>query len=264
MKIRINGIRIGYDILGADGYPIVLIHGLGLDRTIWFEMASRYLQDYRVILPDVRGHGESDAPEGTYTMSLLADDLAEFLEVLGIGKAVICGHSMGGYITLAFAARHPEMMSGMGLITSRADADSEEKRKGRYQMVEAIRMRGSIALAESLAPRLAKEASIVQRAYDLIVQNKPQGLIGTLKGLAERPDRTYLLPNIQVPALVAAGEEDQIIHTDYSRKMASALPDGRFIILPGIGHMPMLERPGTLSEGVLDLLIRIETDAGRS
>jgi len=254
MKLLVNGLQIGYDILGENGSPIVLIHGLGLDRTIWMEMTSRYMQDYRVILPDVRGHGESDAPEGTYTMSLLSDDLAGLLDSVGINKAVVCGHSMGGYIALAFAAMYPERLAGLGLITSRADADTEKKRKGRYKMVKEIKSRGSIALAENLAPRLTKDAEIIRKAYDLIVRNQSQGLIGAVYGLAERPDRTRLLPAIHVPALVVTGKEDQIITPDYSQKMASAFPNGLLINLLGVGHMPMLEAPEKMSIEIINLM----------
>ena len=254
MKRQANGIQIGYDILGKAGHPIVLIHGLGLDRMIWLEMAEQYLQDHRVLLMDIRGHGESDAPEGIYTMSLLADDLAALLEILGIGKAVVCGHSMGGYITLAFAAQYPDRIAGLGLITTRAEADPLKKQKGRYAMVEALEKRGSIALAESLAPRLARNPQIVQQAYGLILKNPSQGLIGAVKGLAERPDRTALLSDICVPTLVVVGEEDQIIRPAVSRRMASAFPNGQLLSLPEAGHMPMLESPEVLGLGLVGLM----------
>lgn len=257
MKVQVNGIKLGYDVLGEDGYPIVLIHGLGLDRTIWKEMASRYLWNYKVLLPDIRGHGESDAPPGTYAMALLADDLALLLDSLGIEKAVVCGHSMGGYITLAFAAGYPERLAGMGLVTSRAGADSEQKRMGRYQMCEEVQKRGAVALAENLAPRLTSDAVIVQKAYELIARTPTQGMIGTLKGLAERPDRRDLLPTITVPAIVAAGEADQIVNLDDARAMASAFPNGQFLSIPGAGHMPMLEKPEQLGQGLVDLLDRV-------
>ncbi len=254
MIANINGINIGYDQLGQGDVPLVWIHGFGLDRTIWHEMAGRCLTDYRVVLPDVRGHGESDAPEGAYPMALLAEDLAGLLDHLGIEQAVVCGHSMGGYIALAFAARFPERLAGIGLITTRAEADSPEKRAGRYDLVEAVRARGSVALAETLAPRLSRDPKWVKTAQDLIAATPPQGIIGAALGMAERPDRIDLLNSLDVPALVVAGEEDQIISVEEARGMAARLPQGRFAVIKDAGHLPMLESPESLGRAWVNFM----------
>jgi pimeloyl-ACP methyl ester carboxylesterase len=258
MKININGIEMAYEILGQTGYPLVLIHGFGLNRTIWLEMASKYLRNFRVILPDMRGHGESEVPQAAYPMPSMAQDLAHLLDFLGMNKAVICGHSMGGYVTLAFAAKYPERLAGMGLITTRSNADSEEKRQGRYQMVEEVYKRGSIAAAESLAPRLTDDEKIIRVAHDMIAETSPDGIVGALMGMAERSDRTGLLATIEVPALVVAGEKDQIINLDKAEEMADALPNGKFLALSDAGHMPMMETPEALGEGLNGLIRQVK------
>lgn len=254
MKAKINGIRMGYDDIGAEGPPIVLIHGFGLNRTIWKEMAEIYLNLHRVILPDLRGHGESDAPEGSYPMTLLAEDIQKLLDFLEIEKAAICGHSMGGYITLAFADNYPERLAGLGLITTRAESDSAEKRAGRYQMAEDVRENGAMVLAESLAPKLTKDEVIQQQSYKMLLGTNPLGIIGVSQGMAERPDRRKLLSQIRVPALVIAGDQDQIIGVEDARQMANAIPMARFHLISGSGHMPMMENPKAVAEG-LNLLI---------
>lgn len=261
MKLLINGCHIGFDYFGSQGAkpiqetpPIVLIHGLGLDRTIWHPMASAHLSDFDVILPDVRGHGESDAPTGTYSMSLLADDLAHLLQTLDVKKAIVCGHSMGGYIALAFASQYPDRLAGLGLITTNANADSEEKRAGRYEMIDAIKEHGSDALADSLAAKLSHDPDVVRHAHQLISRTKPDGLMGVLKGMAHRPDRTELLPEIDIPALVAAGEKDIITNFDEAKSMAQILSQAYFLGVPGAGHMPMVESPEELGEGLRVLI----------
>jgi pimeloyl-ACP methyl ester carboxylesterase len=254
MKSRINGITLAYDLLGEAGPPLVLIHGFGLNRGIWRDMATHYLADYQVILPDVRGHGESDAPEGAYPMALLTDDLVGLLDHLEIEQAVVCGHSMGGYIALAFAAQHPERLAGLGLITSRAEADSAEKKEGRVRLAETVQEQGSSALAETLAPRLSHDPAVVKRAYDLIAATPPAGISGAALGMAERPDRTALLDQLDVPTLVVAGEEDQIVPLAYARHLAESLTKGRLIEIPGAGHMPMLEQPQLLADALVDFL----------
>jgi pimeloyl-ACP methyl ester carboxylesterase len=254
MIAQINDIHIGYEQLGRGDKPLVLIHGFGLDRTIWRGMAEKHLADYRVILPDVRGHGESDAPEGAYPMALLAADLVGLLDFLDVKKAVVCGHSMGGYVALAFAAQYPARLAGLGLITSRAEADSPEKRTGRYALVEAVRARGSVALAETLAPRLSHDKALIQAAYEMIAATPPQGIIGAALGMAERPDRVDLLSRLEVPALVAAGEEDQIINVKDARDMAARLPMGEFHLIEGAGHLPMWEALAPLGQAINDWL----------
>lgn len=260
MKAKVNGIEINYELQGQTGLPIVLIHGFGLDHTIWMDVASKYLRNYRVIMPDVRGHGESDAPEGVYPMSVMARDIAHLLGFLGINKAILCGHSMGGYITLAFAEHFPEQLAGMGLITTHAGSDSTEKRAGRYEMVEAIQEQGSIALAESLASNLTKDQEIIQEVTKIIKKTSPDGIIGALKGMAERQDRTHLLSEIMLPSLVVAGEKDEIIDVETAQQMAEGLSNVTFLKISGAAHMPMLETPEELGTGLLTLIHRVKDE----
>jgi 3-oxoadipate enol-lactonase len=257
MKTNINNIHLGFDLLGEIEPPIVLIHGFGLDRSIWRPLALSHLGNQMVILPDMRGHGESDAPRGPYRMSLLAEDLALLLESLGINKAIVCGHSMGGYVALAFANQYPQMLMGLGLITTNANADPEDKRAGRYALIQEIRERGAIVVADNLAPRLSDDQVVVNQAHALISKTNPEGLIGALAGMAERPDRAARLLEIDVPSLVVAGEVDRITVFTEAKAMAEALPKGHFLGIRGVGHMPMAEAPEVLADGLCTLIRRV-------
>jgi 3-oxoadipate enol-lactonase len=257
MKININGLQMAYDIRGRTGPPLVLLHGFGMDRSIWEGMVISQLGEHRVILPDLRGHGESDAPEEIYSMSLLAEDLAYLLDDLEVERAIVCGHSMGGYVALAFAEHYPQRIAGLGLITTNALADPEDKRAGRFAMIDQVKDRGAVAVAESLAPRLSRNPIEVQKAQHLISTVDPQGLIGALMGMAERSDRTALLPQVNVPALVVAGIEDQITDFTSAKTMADALPQGYFLGIPGVGHLPMSEAPAELGKGLRFLVARV-------
>ena len=258
MKAKINGIQMGYDDIGAEGLPIVLLHGFGLNRKIWREVAETYLSPHRVILPDVRGHGESEATEGAYPMALLAEDIQKLLDFFEIEKAAVCGHSMGGYITLAFADNYPERLAGLGLITTRAESDSAEKRAGRYQIAEDVRENGAIVLAESLAPKLTKDEVIQQQSYKMLLDANPLGIIGVSQGIAERTDRRKLLSQIRVPALVIAGDQDQIIEVEDAKQMANTIPRARFHLVSGAGHMPMMENPKEFAAGLNWLISQME------
>ena len=259
MKANISGINIGYEIHGHEGVPLVLIHGFALNRKIWLPLVKKFFHNQMVVLPDLRGHGESDAPEGPYPMSLLAEDMVNLLEFLDIPKAVISGHSMGGYATLAFAENYPHKLSGIGLITTRAEADTEAGRKGRYEMVEKVRMQGALPLAESLGPRLTKNEHLAQEMRAMLAKSPPAGIIGALEGMAERPDCWHLLPKFEAPALVVAGQEDQIIDPESAQQIAEALPNGSFLSIPQAGHLPMLETPEALGKGLFSLLKQVET-----
>lgn len=257
MKTKVNGIELTYKLTGNKAPPLLLMHGFGLDRTIWYELVDNHLGNQQVILPDLRGHGESDAPSGPYTMSLLAQDLADLLDDLEFEQAIVCGHSMGGYVALAFAEQFPGKLAGLGLVTTNAEADSTEKRAGRYALIDAIQARGSIVVAENLSPRLSHNPAVIQQAHDMISQCKPDGLIGSLQGMAERADKMANLSQITVPALVVAGEEDQITDLKGAQTMAEAIPQGLFFKLSNVGHMPMEEDAAALGQALQVLITRV-------
>jgi 3-oxoadipate enol-lactonase len=257
MKKWVNGIQIAYDVFGQLMPPLVLMHGFGLDRSIWQALAVQHLGDQQVILPDLRGHGESDAPQGPYSMPLMAQDIAALLDLLEVDQTIICGHSMSGYVALAFAEQYAHKLAGFAMITSNAGADSAEKRAGRYTMIDNVRKQGSAAVAESLAPRLSHKQAVINLTKTLINKTSPEGLIGALEGMAARKDRTALLSEIVVPALVVAGEDDQITDYEDARCMAQTLPKGEFLGIAGTAHMPMVEAPPILGEGLQTLVVRV-------
>jgi len=260
MKAEINGIQMGYEVIWGTGLPIMLIHGFGLNRSIWKELAKDYLSEQTVILPDLRGHGESQVTSGAYSIAGLAEDLAALLDFLNIEKAAICGHSMGGYVALAFAEQFPERLSGLGLITTHAAPDSAAKRADRYQLAADVREKGAVVVAESLAPKLTMDERVRRQSHQILSGTDPDGIIGALLGMAKRPSRMDLLPKMDVPALIVAGGQDQIIDIEVARKMADSLPRAKFLLIDDAGHMPMIETPGALGEGLMWLLSKLGVD----
>lgn len=250
MKNRINGHKLGFEVLRGKGPSLLLIHGLGLDRSIWREMAEKHLRGYQVILPDIRGHGESPATIGVTRIGDLAEDMLRLMDFLEIEKVVVGGHSMGGYIALAMAYQHADRLAGLGLIASRATADTPEAKHSRVKMIEEIQKRGSRVLAESLAPQLSHDPHIQEKAYAIIEKTSSAGLIGALHALAERPSRLAFLPEIPVPSQVVAGGDDQIVPLAEAKEMARLLSNCSYLEIPAAGHMPMLETPGILGEGL--------------
>lgn len=232
----------------GQGTPVVLLHGFPLTGAIWHEQQHRLSDRYRVITPDLRGHGRSPAPSGVYDMDLLARDVLALLDDLEIKQAIIFGHSMGGYVTLAAWKLAPERFLALGLIDSQAGADTEEGRQGRYKMAEKVAAEGSKVVAEAMipklfAPALPAEAPIIEQVRQMILNTPPAGIIGTLKGMAARSDAGALLPKLSIPVLLLTGDKDQIIPPEKAKTMASAISTATLTIVANAGHLPMLEQP---------------------
>lgn len=236
-----HGVRLAFERHG-EGRPLVLIHGYPLDRSIWRPLLP-YLAGLQLILPDVRGFGESEVTAPGFTMDDLADDLAALLAHLGLESAFIGGHSMGGYIVLAFARRYPQRLQGLALIASQAAADTPERRSAREETARRIEVEGHGFIAESmpaaLTPNMAIQAELRQR-----IQAQPAlALIGALGAMAARAAAFDVLQRLSVPLLLIHGQADMLIPIERAREVKALRPQARLVELPAVGHMPMLEMP---------------------
>lgn len=256
MEIQTNGIRMFTTDKGT-GFPVILIHGYPLDHTIWEATIAEMKSGARVIAPDLRGFGASEVPEGPYRMSTLAADLAGLMDALNLPKAVLVGHSMGGYAALAFARAFPERLAGLGLISSQAAADAPERRQGRYDQAASVLQHGPKEVADGMTPKLTADHQFHAEIYRIILRTQPAGLAGALRGMAERVESTTLLPGISVPAAVVVGLDDQLIPPDRSREMARGLPHAELVELENAGHMPMMEKPAETAAAVDRLVFAV-------
>jgi pimeloyl-ACP methyl ester carboxylesterase len=266
MEAETNGIRIHYEEKGQ-GLPLILIHGFPLDRTTWEPMIPFIQQGVRVITPDLRGFGHSEASQGVYGMRLLADDIAGLLDGLKIDMAVIAGHSMGGYVTLAFAQAYPERLLGLGMIASQAIADTPEKRIGRYAQAEEVARLGSRSTAESMAPKLTDDPKLQAKLFDLILHTSAIAISGSLKGMAERIDMVGFLSEITVPVVVIHGHKDAIMPIERAKETAGGIPRAVLSEIPEAGHMPMMETPEVTAQALnhlLDELLGLYPEGGSS
>ncbi len=255
-------VQLHYSEAGL-GMPVVLLHGFPLSSGIWRQQQRQLSDLYRVITPDLRGHGESPAPEGTYAMADLAGDVIALLDSLGIQKAVFLGHSMGGYVTLAAWKLAAKRFLALGLIASHAAADTEEGKQGRFQMAEKVAAQGSQVAADAMlpklfAPRLSASDPVIDQVRQFILKTPVAGIIGSLQGMAARSDSTAILPNINVPALVLTGEHDQIIPLAKTEATAAAIPRSTLAIIEQAGHMPMLERPEATTTALRKFLSTVD------
>jgi len=248
-RIPVNGINLAYVRLGQ-GTPLVLIHGFPLDHTSWNEVTSLLQNEFDVILPDLRGFGQSTTVETQYTVSDMADDLAGLLDALGIEKAAIAGHSMGGYVALAFAKKYPNRVSGLGLISSQAVADAPERKEGRYKTAADVAEKGITVVADAMTQKLSAEAKVQVFVRDVIEKQSKLGMIGALKAMAEREDFTHYLSSVRFPVVLIHGDADVLISIERAEEIQVALPSARFVALQGAGHMPMMEFAKATADGL--------------
>lgn len=251
--MNLEPVDLYYEEAGQ-GYPVVLLHGYPLDHTIWKPVVERLKDHARVITPDLRGHGQSPVTDGEYSMRLIAEDVYALLERLNIQKAVIGGHSMGGYASLAFARAYPNYLGGLAMVASQAEADSPEKRQGRYITIEEVGRKGPKAVAKKMLPRLTNHKELMPDLLDIMMRTPKKGLVGILKGIAERPNALEWLSEIAAPAVVIAGVEDAVVPLERARTMAQMLARGWLVEIPGASHMPMLETPQAVADALIQLV----------
>ena len=251
-KIEVNGSQLSYTRRGT-GTPLVLIHGFPLDHHLWDEVVPLLEDTFDLILPDLRGFGESSTVDSFFTMEDYASDLAGLLDHLGIREAAIAGHSMGGYVALAFARLFPERVHGLGLVASQVLADSEERKQGRYKSAAEVAEHGIGSVVETMTPKFTPDKRLQTFARASMERQQPAAYIGALKAMAERVDSTPLLASFHFPVVLVHGDVDALIPIDRAREVKAALPHAHFVEISGAGHMPMLEAKELTAEALQHL-----------
>ena len=248
--VAVNGINLAYTRLGK-GAPLMLVHGFPLDSSSWNELIP-YLKDhFDLILPDLRGFGKSTTVEAPYTLSDIADDLAGLLDDLGVEKTALAGHSMGGYISLAFAKKYPQRVSGLGLIASQAAADAPEGKERRYKTAADVAEKGVGVVVEAMTPKLSADVRVQEFVRGVIERQSKQAVIGALKAMAEREDAMPILSSFNFPLVLIHGDADQLIPIERAKEIKSANPSATLLELKGAGHMPMMEFARQTADGLM-------------
>ena len=264
MQIQVNNFSMAYSDQGI-GTPIVLLHGYPLNRHIFDPQLEALSQQARMITPDLRGHGNSQAVAGPYSMNLLAQDVAAVLDQLHISEPIILGGlSMGGYITFAFYRLFPERVKGLVLTATRAEADTPAAREARQQSAQNARSQGVSAITETMLPKLLAPNSLeqnpelVERVRSIMESTSLEGVLGDLAAMAARPDSTPTLPTIQVPTLVVHGGQDSLIPLAEAQTMQQAIPNAHLEVIAESGHLPTLEAPQAYNQVIRQFLKQLE------
>jgi 3-oxoadipate enol-lactonase len=249
LQANVGGVQIAYARRGS-GEPLVLIHGYPLDHSIWEPLAALLGEDFDIIMPDLRGFGDSQAADASGSIDAYASDLAELLRQLQVPQAVIAGHSMGGYVALAMIRNHPAMVVGLGLVSSQVRADTPDRREGREAAARKVLYDGVEHVARAMSAQLADDPRIQAKMHDLIGRQTPAGLAAALRAMAERPDSMEMVGKLGIPVVVIHGNVDRLIPIDRGREVKELLPTAALVQVDGAGHLPMIEKPDAVAGGL--------------
>jgi pimeloyl-ACP methyl ester carboxylesterase len=253
-----------YEERGA-GKPVVLLHAFPFSRTMW----SRNIEALtsagaRVIMPDLRGFGEYESFADINLMDDMAGDVIELLDRLKIGRAAIGGLSMGGYTTFALFRKIPEKFAAILLFDTTSASDTEEKRQNRFSLIDKINKDGSQALVENMLPSLTGDFTkennpgLVKDLEQRVVKTNPRAAIAALRGMADRPDSTDIISQIDVPACLVFGREDKVTNLDAAEMMKNNLKNAELTIIENAGHLSNLEQPEQFNAAVSHFIRNIK------
>ena len=246
-SFRSDDAQLVYEVAG-NGPDVVLLHPFPLHHRFWDGVLEPLAMRYRVVLPDLRAHGDSDAGHGPVTMHKLADDLDRLCRELGIARAIFVGVSIGGYALFEFWRRHRLRVSAFVLANTRAGAETPEGRAGRLEIAERVLRDGTLEFTKGLVQKLCSPATLANRpdivdaARAMAAKMSPADIAEVQRGMADRPDSIPTLATIKVPTLVIAGEDDgvplgelQLIH--------QGIAGSQFRMIARAGHYAAMEQP---------------------
>ncbi len=261
-RIKSDDAEIVYWSLG-DGPPVVLLHPFPANHEFWLPVAGVLATKYRVVLPDLRGHGDSGVGEGPATMEKHATDIARVMDDAEVGRAPLVGVSIGGYALFEFWRTHRGRLAALGLCNTRAPADGPEARAGRLQAANDVLERGTEPFFESMIPRLLGKTTremrpdLVDGALRMMRKMSPENVAQVQRGMAARSDSIETLKTINVPTLLVTGDEDVMTGVNEAELMRQHISGSQLRVIPKAGHYSPWERPeaaATLLRQFLDAL----------
>jgi pimeloyl-ACP methyl ester carboxylesterase len=252
-----NGLSI-YDY-GGDSIPLIFVHGFPLDSRMWNEQIFFFKNKFRVVTYDVRGLGNSFMKSNQFTMETNADDLIDILDYLKIKKANVCGLSMGGYITLRAVIKDPKRFNTIILADTKAERDDNKGLISRSNVVSQVQAGKREEFFKTFLQKLLnkknyKDDKIKKFLYKIMSEQCDEGICSTMIALATRINVIDELSEIDLPALIIVGKDDELTPLYNSKSMHNALKNSSLIIVPNSGHMSNLENPEYFNYAVYEFL----------
>jgi len=241
---------------------ILFVHGFPFDHTMWQTQVDEFSKDYKCVSYDIRGLGKSPAGDGQFTMESFVDDLELILDELKLDKPILCGLSMGGYISLRALERIQEKFSAAILFDTRSEADNNEDKLKRAAGIKRINKEGLAPFAKDFITNCfgddfkqnRKEA--FQKIIEKSSQFNPVGVKGCLLSMLSRSDTTMNLGKIIIPTLLICGEQDTLTPPPVMKDMFHKINKAEFVEIPKAGHMTPIENPQAVNKAIRDFLMK--------
>ncbi len=234
----------------GNGTPLLFLHGFCETHEIWTDFIEPLTKHFRVISIDLPGFGRSEMLPSPFTIDDIGDAVADWMANQGWSKAIVIGHSLGGYVALSLADNHPERVGGLGLFHSTVFADSEQKKINRNKVIDFVRKNGVRPFIDTFVPGLFFDKSHPASAvvHNIALGTRPDTLIGYSEAMRDRPDRTLMWQNLALPKLLIAGVEDTLVPLEASREMSNLTPHAAYFELNKTAHMGFFEAKSECEE----------------
>jgi len=252
-RIRSDDAEIAYWVLGG-GPDVVLLHPFPANHQFWLPVAESLSSRYRLILPDLRGHGDSGVGDGPATMAKHASDLLLVMQDAGISRAPLIGVSIGGYAIFEFWRKHRARASALGLCNTKAPADNAEGRATRLNAANDVLERGTEPFLQSMVPRLFGKSTrenrpdLVDGGLRMMRRMSPEDIALVQRGMADRPDSIDTLKTINVPTLLITGDEDLLTGINEAEFMRQKISGSQLRVVPKAGHYAAWEQPKDVAQ----------------
>lgn len=255
-----SGVDIAYYDSGT-GTPIVFLHSFGHNKTLWFPQLTHFVErGYRVVAPDMPGHGDSTFDPRHHTVDGIARSCIELLDALGLARVILAGISMGGYVALRMWARKPELIAALVLSNTKAERDSEEIVARRRAQIANLEQHGLAEFIHSGAPRRLSPKTLEDRPWvldSITMMNftvSAEANAATLEAMAVKDDDTATLATIDVPALITTGSDDIFIPKTSAAVLEAGIRNSQLHVIEHSGHVSNLERPTQYNQVMDDFL----------
>lgn len=263
LSIPVNNFHLSYDDVGEGDIPVIFLHGFPFDKTMWQTQLDFLKSSQRVIACDIRGFGKSKDENSTFSIDMFADDLIDFMDKLSIGKAILCGLSMGGFIALNVMEKKPDRFEALILCDTQCIADTHEIREKRYAIIDQITQEGTTSFNEEFIKSVFCKVSfdtkkeLVKNVHNVVFANSQRIIAMGLVALAGRSETCSRLDEITIPTLIICGREDEVTPLEQSESMNEAIKDSTLHVIDNAGHVSNLEQPDEFNEHIRDFLAMV-------
>lgn len=259
--LKFNDFYINYSDSEKGDISLIFIHGFPFDKSSWEPQIEFFEKKYRVVCLDLRGFGKSSLSKSDVSIDVYADDIIHLMNKLKIESAVICGLSMGGYIALNLIERYRNRISALVLCDTQCIADSAEVKEKRYTTIKELQNGNKEKFAEGFVKNVFSNTYFLEKENnvklikELIISNLTDSIISALKALASRRETCFFLNKIDVPVLIICGSEDKLTPLDRSLYFYENIPESKFVIIDGAGHLSNLENPFHFNKALQEFLV---------